>query len=101
MLQHVPGFENQMANALANLATNAWYLCNVGLSVIDQSSILGTMVTTIDHQGEQSLMTPIIVFLRNGVLPENRTEAIKVKARAARYSIVNGVLYGCSFSGPY
>ena len=75
-----------MANALANLETNAWYLCNVGLSVIDQSSILGTMVTTIDHQAEQSWMTPIIEFLRKGVLLENQTEAVKVKARAAQFN---------------
>ena len=87
-----------MADALINLATSAWYTCNVGLSVMDQSSILGT---TIDHQAEQSWMTPITEYLRNGVLPENQAEAVKVKARATRYLIMNGVLYRGSFSGSY
>ena len=57
-IMHVPGSKNQMADALVNLATSAWYPCNMGLSVTDQSSILGTVVTAIDHQAEQSWMTP-------------------------------------------
>ena len=54
-----------------SVATGAWYSCNMGLSVMDRSSILGKAVTTIDHQVEQSGMTPIIEYLRNGVLLEN------------------------------
>ena len=46
-------------------------------------------------------MTPITEYLRNGVLPENRAKVIKVKVWAARYLIVNGVLYRRSFSGLY
>ena len=45
----VPSSENQMANARANLETNALYLCNVSWSVMDQSSILGTIFTTKDQ----------------------------------------------------
>ena len=40
-------------------------------------------------------------YLKNGVLPGKRAEAIKVKARAARYSLMNRVLYRRSLSGPY
>ena len=55
-ITHISRSKNQMADALTNLATSAWYPCNVGLSVMDQPSILGT---TIDHKAEQSWMTPI------------------------------------------
>ena len=46
-------------------------------------------------------MTPIMEYLRNGVLLKNQAKAIKVKARATRYSIMNGVLYQRSFSRSY
>ena len=46
-------------------------------------------------------MTPIIEYIRNGVMLENRAEVVKVKARSTRYSIVNEVLYRRSFSGSY
>ena len=46
-------------------------------------------------------MTPITEYLRNGVLLENQAEVVKVKARATRYSLMNGVLYRCSFLGSY
>ena len=69
-ITHVPRFKNQMEDALANLVTSAWHPCNVGLSVMDQSFILGTTISTIDHQAKQSWMTPITEYLRNGVLLE-------------------------------
>ena len=43
-------------------------------------------------------MITIVEYLRNGVLPKNRAEAVKVKARD---SLMIGVLYQRSFSGPY
>ena len=55
----------------------------------------------IDEQAEQSWMVPITEYLVNRALPENRYEAIKVKARATRYFLMNGVMYRCSFSRPY
>ena len=47
-VMHVPGTKNQMANALANLATSALHSCNVEISVMDQPSIQGTTVMAID-----------------------------------------------------
>ena len=46
-------------------------------------------------------MTPIIKYLSHGTLPKNRAEAVKVKAQATRYSLMDGMLYRHSFSGPY
>ena len=46
-------------------------------------------------------MIPITEYLMTGALPRNRAEVVKVKARAAQYSILNEELYRRSFSGPY
>ena len=60
-----------MVDALANFPTNELYSCSVELSVMDQPSILGKVVTNIDQQAELSWMTPIEEYLRDGVLPRN------------------------------
>ena len=46
-------------------------------------------------------MVPIKEYLMDGTFPEICAEAVKVKAQVARYSLLNGVLYRRSFSGPY
>ena len=46
-------------------------------------------------------MVPVIEYLVNGALLENHAKAVKVKAQATRYYLMNGVLYRRSFSGPY
>ena len=90
-----------MADPLTNLVVIVGYSYIMGFSVMDQSSILGMAIMAIDHQAKQFWMTPIIEYLRSGVLLGNRAEAAKVKAQATRYSILNGELYKRSFSGSY
>ena len=46
-------------------------------------------------------MTPIVSFLQDGHLPQNPDEARKIKKRAARFTILNDVLYKRGFSMPY
>ena len=46
-------------------------------------------------------MVLITKYIWNGAFLEICAEAVKVKARVARYSLLNGVLYRHSFSGPY
>ncbi|XP_059638670.1 uncharacterized protein LOC132280937 [Cornus florida] len=50
---------------------------------------------------ESSWIDPIITYIRDGSLPEQREEARKVKLNAAKYAIVHNQLYRRSFSGPY
>ena len=49
-ITHVPMSENQMADALANLATNALHPCNAEVGVMDQPSIQSTTVMAIDEK---------------------------------------------------
>ncbi|XP_050258937.1 uncharacterized protein LOC126703927 [Quercus robur] len=49
----------------------------------------------------ESWMTPIISYLKDGRLPEEKDEARKVRVRSARYVLMNEVLYKRGFSQPY
>ena len=53
-MTHIPRFENQMVDVLANLESNALYSCNVELSAMGHSSIPNAAVIAIDHQAEPS-----------------------------------------------
>ncbi|KAL0758614.1 hypothetical protein Bca101_074764 [Brassica carinata] len=46
-------------------------------------------------------MTPIVRYLKDYILPENRNESRKIKKQAAIYCLSQGVLYRRSFVGPY
>ena len=46
-------------------------------------------------------MTPIVSFLQDGHLPQDADEARKIRKRAARFMILNDVLYKRGFSMPY
>ena len=46
-------------------------------------------------------MRPIIQYLKNGILPEDKLQAQKLRVKAAHYSIHNGELYRISLSHPW
>ena len=48
-----------------------------------------------------SWMTPIMAFIQDRHLPQDTTEAKKVRKRAARFTILNDTLYKRGFSMPY
>ena len=93
--------ENIMVDVLASFASNALYPCHVEISIMDHPSIYGATVLTVESQARHSWMSSISSYLRSGTLPEDRSEAVKVKARAVRYTLINDTLYKQSFTGPY
>ena len=54
------------------------------------------------HQigGEENWMTPIVIYLKDGRLPEDKDkdEARKLRIRAAKYVLIDKVLYKRGFS---
>ena len=52
-------------------------------------------------KGEESWMTPIVAYLKDGRLQEGRDEARKLRIRSARYILIDEVLYKRGFSQPY
>ncbi|XP_050259478.1 uncharacterized protein LOC126704547 [Quercus robur] len=62
-------------------------------------SIDAQEVQQVDNK--EDWMTPIISYLKDGRLPEEKDEARKVRVRSARYVLMNEVLYKRGFSQPY
>ena len=65
-------------------------LRSVPVVIILEPSIIkckGKKVATIDHQS--SWMDPIMSYLMNETLPEDKNESKKVRYRAARYVIMD------------
>ena len=50
---------------------------------------------------EENWMTPIVIFLKDGRLLEDKDEARKLTIKAAKYVLINKVLYKWGFSQPY
>ena len=50
---------------------------------------------------QQSWMDPILKYLKEGVLPEDKKEAKSLMFRAANYTIINDMLYKRGFTFPY
>ena len=47
-------------------------------------------------------MDPILLFLESDILPEEKSEAEKIRRKAPRFWLFEDrKLYKCSFSGPY
>ena len=49
-------------------------------------------------ENEENWMTPIVSYLKDGKLLEGKDEARKLKVRAARYVLMDKVLYKRGFS---
>lgn len=49
-------------------------------------------------EGEGNWMTPIITYLRDGRLPEERDEAKKLRIKSAMYVLIDEVIYKRGFS---
>ena len=68
------------------------------------SPTIGDQIIMCIEQGmvDPYLMTPIIEYLRDELLPEDRKERWKVRRKAARlWSSPEGKLYRRSYFGPY
>ena len=46
-------------------------------------------------------MTPIVIYLKDGRLPEDKDEAKRLRIKAAKYILINEVLYKRGFFQPY
>ena len=104
-LQHIPRSRNTHAESLATQATSsAQDLPRVILieDLCKPSRIRGNM-TCVHHVSiGPSWMDPIIQFLSKDVLPEDKSEAKKIRRKTPRLWLSEDQkLYKRSFSGPY
>ncbi|XP_022020199.1 uncharacterized protein LOC110920287 [Helianthus annuus] len=98
---HINRSENKQADALSKLASTSFqYLAKeVRIEVLKNPLVLLRQVNVIEI-GQLSWMTPIIQYLQEGILPENKAKARKIQHKALHYEMNDGILYRKSFSGP-
>ena len=52
-------------------------------------------------KGEENWMTPIVIYLKDGRLLEDRDKAKKLRIKATKYVLIDEVLYKNGFFQPY
>ncbi|GKC28795.1 reverse transcriptase domain-containing protein [Tanacetum coccineum] len=63
-----------------------------------KTKVLGTLL--VEEEGP-TWMTPIIEYLKDGTLPDDKKEASKLRIKARQYELLEGVLYRRSFLKPW
>ena len=94
----IPREENMEADALAKEAS-----ANQPMDEYDEVQYLPSIdiPEVLQVQNEESWMTPIISYLKDGTLSKGKDEARKLRVRSARYVLLNDALYKRGFSQPY
>ena len=104
-LLHIPRSGNTHVDSLATLATSLAQGLPWVILVEDLYKPVGMEREMIHiHQVRvgPSWMDPIISFLKDDTLPEEKSEAVKVRRKTPRFWLSKDQkLYKCLFSGPY
>ncbi|XP_074374329.1 uncharacterized protein LOC141714728 [Apium graveolens] len=91
--------ENEEADILSKLVWNSSDLdCSVYFEELHKPSIESGKILEIEST--QNWMTPFINYLDKGELPEDKGKAQRLKAKAAKFFLEEGVLYRRTFSSP-
>ncbi|XP_030931230.1 uncharacterized protein LOC115957146 [Quercus lobata] len=91
----IPREENMEADALANVASTDGLV-----DELDEVQYMSTIDLPEVQQieGEGNWMTPIIAYLRDGRLPEEKDEVRKLRIISTKYVLIDEVLYKRDFS---
>ncbi|XP_050247585.1 uncharacterized protein LOC126695025 [Quercus robur] len=97
----IPRSQNLRADEVSKLVSSKEEGTGTDLAMEVQKHPSIDEVATFAIQSTDTWMTPIMSFLQDRHLPQNTEEARKIKKRAARFTILNDVLYKKGFSMPY
>ncbi|KAM2690737.1 hypothetical protein EV1_043866 [Malus domestica] len=108
-LEHVPRKENQMADALANLASSMtlgedeatnvpvcqrWVIPLVTEMVLSDTNVISILPVNVEEWRQ-----PLINYLEHGMLPDDPKHRSEIRRRAHRFLYYKGTLYRRSFEG--
>nr|GEY42825.1 reverse transcriptase domain-containing protein [Tanacetum cinerariifolium] len=98
-INQVPRSKNKKADAMSKIASTIFTHLSkrVLVEILKEKSIQEKDVTTVVEKDRPTWMTPIMEYLKEGTLPSDRKEARKLRIKARRYELLEGVLYRRSF----
>ncbi|XP_071697662.1 uncharacterized protein [Rutidosis leptorrhynchoides] len=101
-LAQVPRSQNKKADALSKLValTFSHFQKQVWVEELPSKSIDNDLMVASIEEEQPNWMEPILQYIRNNVLPNDKREARLVRERAPMYIIQNDILYRKSFCGP-
>ena len=94
--------ENECADRLAKAASAEFMIIPEQiLSFVQISSFIddGAIVQEVNYK--KNWTTPLIAYLRSGILPDRKDTTMKLKVQASRFMLIRDVLYKRGFSRPY
>ena len=71
------------------------------LSFVQISSLIEDKANVQEVNLDKNWTTPLIAYLRSGILPDEKDTARKMKVQASRFVLIRDVLYKRGFSRPY
>ena len=94
--------ENECADHRAKVALAEYMLIPDQVLSFIQISSLTDKVTNVQEIGaESNWTTPLVSYLRNGMLPDEKNIARKLKVQASWFVLIKDVLYKRGYSHPY
>ncbi|GKA86115.1 reverse transcriptase domain-containing protein [Tanacetum coccineum] len=98
-ISQVPRSKNKKADALSKIASTSFANLSkqVLVEILKKKSIQEEKVATVVEEEGPTWMTPIMEYLKNGTLPNDRKEASKLRIKARQYELLEEVLYRWSF----
>ena len=98
----IPRKENECADRLAKEASAEFMNASKQvLSFVQTSSLIDDGAQMQEINVEENWTTPLIAYLRSGILPDGKDAARKLKVQASRFVLIRDVLYKRGFSRPY
>ncbi|GJW96909.1 reverse transcriptase domain-containing protein [Tanacetum coccineum] len=94
-ISQVPISKNKKADALSKIASTSFAHLSkqVLVEVLKEKSIQEKEVATVVEEDGPTWMTPIMEYLKDRTLPNDRKEARKLRIKARQYELLEGVLY--------
>ena len=97
----IPRGENKHADRLTKAASAEHMIISGNVLSFVQFSPLINSGDMQEIGFESNWTTPIVSYLKNGVLPDGKEAARRLKVQAARFVLIKDVLYKRGFSRPY
>ena len=98
----IPKEENECVDRLAKAASAEFMSTSKQVLSFVQISLLiddGAQMQEVNFK--ENWITPLIAYLRSGILPDEKDAARKLKVQASRFVLLRDVLYKRGFSRPY